>query len=467
MFNQKLLFLSGVFLLSSPLALATEWDNCPTTVQARQLIDWREVLKKKVLEGKAPEVLGAIKKCYSDTPPACYDDLIYYANTQANPSAYAGSSSGFFETADLTIKGTIDLPIELQAKDQSGAIIPNQVSFPDNILDVAKAKGWDALLYKTRSSGGFDSAPNLFILGISTPDKDIFLQTSPHPDASPSDDPTPNPRNGNFAKAQNTLTVITVDKTKTPAEGQMRIMRKAYGTDNYQWDNTINISSCTSCHTTPTRSISPRGYLTVNGSEKRMTPEQEEMVDRLNNKLGQPNSWGKKVIDGVEVRFGPSMASFPLGWAPANSETRKEEFMKACATERKSSDQYGFGGYQASFKMNTPPEINYPRLAEAMNCVRCHDGSSRGPMHEGYGRDNVEFKILVDRSMPHGMELNGDERMALVNCLYREREKVKSIWRETGPWMTKASCYGMQFKNGAPKPQPTTNPSATQSGQRQ
>lgn len=401
-------------------------------------------------------VTEVVEACFPDNRPACYKDLIYYSDKKANPTAY--HMNGTFDPKDLTLKSEKDLPAEFLPKDSKGNVIPGRVEIPENILKVAKNKGWDNLLYKTRSTGGFDNAPNLFMLGISTDETDIFLQTSPHPDSpvfkkllNRNNQPDPKPSNDDFTQAQDTLTVITVDKTKTPPVGQLRLMTKINGTNSYRWNNNTQISSCISCHTQPLRPISPRGYEYVNGKEKKMSPEQAAQVAALNQKLSQPTSWGSRVINGKEVRFGPAIDSQPLGWAPEDSFTRKEEFLRSCATRNPAYSYSGYGDYRVQLKQNNPPEINYEKLSEAMNCFKCHDGNTRGPIHEYMSEGNFTFKVAVDRSMPHGIDLNTDERLALVNCLPAERVALKNVWRKGGSWMSQVSCYGDQFNGKPPK----------------
>ena len=431
-----------------------DWKSCPPTLKGAELVKWRKSLVKKVIEDSENESLSrsglkvvqeAIRSCFDGAVPACYSDLDYYIDGMTNQVPNVLS---YQDTKDLTLKSATELPKELLARGSEDSIV-----IPDDILELAKKKGWKTVLYKTRSTGGFDRAPNLFMIAISTPEKDIFLQTSPHPDISDStkNNPVPEPRNGKIHDAQNTLTVITVDKTQDPPVGQMRKLARTGERNGYQWTNNISNNSCTGCHTLPLKPIAPLGYKHVNGEEQRMSPEQEAQVDAMNYLLKQPVCWGEFKVGYKVKRLGPPISSHRLGWAPVNSNTRTDDYIKACASVVPSYTYNGFGGYKATVRQKDPSSINYRKVAEAMSCTECHDNANRGVLHEGFSREEVAFKILIDRTMPPNGTLTDDERLALYNCLQMEQADLKKEWRKSGEWMTGASCFGDQFKGNPPK----------------
>ncbi len=433
--NSRFSLLLGLILTMATGARA-EWNDCPTATGGRQLTQWRETLVSKIIENKYEEVRAALDNCFGTNVPSCYQDMNYYVDSRRSPNYGTGAP---YSREELTIDYS-DLPAEFRTGE-------GLVRVPSNIVKLSQERGWKTLAYKTRSSGGFDTAPNLFMMNISTPEREVFLQTQPHPDTNPeatADNPVPNPSNGNISEGMNTLTVITVDKTKNPPVGQMRIMSRV-GDEGYRWNNDITFETCTSCHTTPLRPISPLGWRNVNGTEQPMSAADSRTTDELNAILGSYVSWGKRNFNGREVRLGPPLNSQPTGWAPENSPTRQEAFLRECATSQTSFSYSGFGNYRANLQMSNPPQINYQRLGEAMNCFECHNDKNRGKLHDAYADDEIQFKIAVDRTMPHNIELNKDERIALISCLPAEKSQLRDTWLNSGEWMKQSPCFGRQF----------------------
>lgn len=468
-----ILMKSWVFLLSViPLTVAfaqeSSWDKCPPSIKGKDLVKWRKDLAAEIIKGNSKAVLDKISYCFPAAEPACFGDLSYYAKMKSNPNVYYDRSYTYLAPEkELTLKSPKDLPKEFVNSE-------GNIQIPKDILELAKKNGWKTLQYKTRSTGGFDTPPNLFLLVISTPEKEIVIQTSPKPDKNSlkenvAADPVPHPQNKDFTSAQDVLTIITMDKTKKPPVGQLRLLKSITDSNDYtkgflgikigstkahkayEWNNELRSNDCIQCHTTPFKAVSPRGYKTVN-SEKRMSPEHEKQVDEINKILQQYSTWGTKTIDGTEIRLGPAIDSFPLGWAPTGSETRTEDFLKYCI---KRSPEYvthkGFNSYTSTITKSANPKINYEKLARAMNCVECHNNSIRGALHENLDMAEIKFRIAGDRSMPHNIELNDDERIALITCLTLERSELQDKWRQSGEWMQKESCFGDQFKGNPPK----------------
>lgn len=427
---RKLIF-STITLVS--LSAFAGWNDCPEGISEGQLTQWRETLVSKILAGEEAPALSAVENCFGSKPPACYEDLVYYVRNKTSPIG----SDRPYEKSELTITYD-DLPPEFRAED-------GRVKMPQNIEQLAKERGWKMLTYKTRSTGGFDTPPNLLIVSISTPEKEIIIQTQLKSDANPGatmNNPVPHPSNGNISVGQGTLTVITADKRTYPPSGQMRIMNGS-GETGYTWND--DIRSCYGCHASPFRPISPIGYRHTNGDEKKMSPEQEKTTDEINAVLSSYVTWGKRYFNGREVRLGQPLEAQSWGWAPENSPTRKEDFLKSCAGNETDISYSGFGGYPAKFKMKNPPQINYANVAKAMNCVECHNDRNRGRLTERFSTEELQFKIVVDQSMPTNVKLNTDERIALYNCLQAEFSQLRETWRKSGDWMKENSCRGQQF----------------------
>jgi hypothetical protein len=433
---------------------AADWAACPPTLKGAELTKWRKTLIQKVIEESGAntrklangmkDIQAAVKACFDGAVPACYSDMDYYIDSQTRQLPNVMT---YQDKKDLTLKAATDLPAEFLPKGSEDEIV-----IPKDILKLAKKKGWKVVSYKTRSTGGFDRAPNLFMIAISTPEKDIFLQTSPHPDKNDKskNNPVPKPNKGKLHEAQQTLTVITVDKTQDPPVGQMRKLHR-YGNEGYRWSNEILNSSCTSCHSLPLKPIAPLGYKHVNGDEQRMSPEQEAQVDAMNYLLKQPVSWGTVKVGDKEKRLGPPIHDYPFGWEKKDSITREDEFLKECASASRSYTHTGFGRYNVTIQQKDPSTINYRKVAEAMSCTQCHDNANRGKLHENFARSEIAFKILIDKTMPPNATLTDDERLALFNCLQAEQNALMKDWKQSGEWMTGASCFGDQFKGNPPK----------------
>ncbi len=468
-------------------AAATEL-TCPPVQTTENLEKFREMGITKVLAGEFGDVKKAMSSCFGAAIPGCMKDLNEFNETKRNQrdeftlksfemdNMYSKSQqlSNRRVEYEYILKSTDDLPKEFVPR-------PGFIKFPDDILNLAKKKGWKALAYKTRSAGGFDHPPNLTLVAIPGRDKDIYLQISPKPDdnhQSTKDDPLP--KSKNISHGQNTLTIITVDKTKKPPVGELRLFnptrdqpegslksRDAQESTSgelehsYRWqDDKTFTRDCLQCHTTPLRSISPRGYLVTNGSEKRMAPEDEKLVTEINEMmLVEGVSWGHAKVEGRPFPRGPNISSHPLGWSSPNSLTRKKEFIDNCAKATYDPD---FSSVDRTFKVNLKRETDEPikhdwqKVSQAMSCTQCHNNSARGILHSAFNDSEIKFKILVDRSMPPGADLTMDDRIALYNCLKAERVTLRSKWATSGEWMKKDQCHVPTSPSNSKRPQSPT-----------
>ncbi|WP_413289409.1 hypothetical protein [Bdellovibrio sp. HCB337] len=484
---KKSIFLPILFVLLSfasvsPVALAQGESSsgdlaCPENFTGDVLTEWRKSAVGKAVNGEYGKVKSALKTCFPNGAPACTQDLDYYVKLKSNRPQIANGSDSYGDSVEelnvapaegYILESEKDLPKEFLVKDSNGRVKPGFVKFPDDVLKVAKDKGWKAVGYKTRGTGGFDSAPNLSIVAIPGREKDIFLQISPPPDRNRRETrDNPYPASKDFTHGQDTLTIISVDKTKKPPVAQLRLLRYDDQSGGYKWHSGTRTESCTQCHTTPLRSISPRGYLVTNGTEQRMKPEDERMVTEINDMMLVPGlTWGKaKATDGSEIRRGPRDEVQPYGWAPPGSRTRKPDFLKACATTNTQQSYQSLDrDYTFQTTMSDPTKINHRKVGQTMNCVQCHDGSVRGYLHENFSFDEIKFKILVDRSMPPGLSLTMDERMALVNCLQAEFQELRNEWKKKAPWLTRGGCEDMPTAGRAGSGSGSGSPQNNQQG---
>jgi hypothetical protein len=434
------ILVSLLVLTISAKSISAEWNDCPKDTSYKSLSDWRNLLIQRIVKNDFKGPQDAISNCLPNEAPACFEDLIYYAKEKSGIIP----NTVWQKESEVTISKRDQLPKEFWGATPDGVIIPK------NILALAKEKKWKTVLYKTQSSGGFDDPPTLFLIAVPGKDTDIYIQISPESnnDWDKRDKPVPELKN-HISVGQASMTIITVDKKKTPPVGQPRRISKTG--DEYKWSNDISVKTCIPCHSVPLKPISPLGYGFTDGKEK-MGPEQTKEVEEMNDLLRRYVSWGTTDVGNGNVkRLGPPMDSQPTGWAPKDSNTRTEDYIKDCAK---------YVG------VDTP--IDYKRIAASMNCVDCHNNSYRGVLHERFNQSEIRFKVLGDRSMPEDVtDLTKEERLVLVQCLLQEQSTVSEAWRKSGDWLRRTSCNGEQFKK--PPVLKSSNKSsgtnATQTGQ--
>ena len=469
LFRTKKYFSISFIVLASTAAHAQ--IQCPANVNdGAALTSYRDnAIEAMVASGSSVGVTNvrqSLRSCFPAGVPSCLKEVEYHATYSSTPS-FNDDSSG--ESRNLVLNSERDLPPEFLVRNSNNEVVSGVLRFPPNLMQLAKQKGWKAVSYKTRSTGGFDTAPNLTIVAIPGATKDTYLQISPPPDNSPGA-ATRTHTSGDPSKGQNTLTVISVDKSRNPPVGELRLMHFDEIAGGYRWQNNTTSQSCISCHTTPLRPISPIGYLTTNGNDPRLSREDERTVTEINEMMQVRNlSWGHFGDPETSRRRGPSPSSQPLGWAPPASHTRDEAFIRECSSNLQPVNYTGFGGYSFQAKPGTNETVDWRKISQAMNCVKCHNGEVRGTIHEGYSPREVQFKVLVDRSMPaqQGFELNMSERLALLKCLNAERAEVAPKWKTSGEWMRRATCGSSGTSGVGQLLRRRTNNSAPASGSSQ
>jgi hypothetical protein len=103
--------------------------------------------------------------------------------------------------------------------------------------------------------------------------------------------------------------------------------------------------------------------------------------------------------------------------------------------------------------MSEQPSVRWEKVRDSMRCAMCHNNIRRGGLNDDTDYAQIDFKILVDQSMPYGSHINpmdqgspdmpviddltGDERIALANCLQEEFELEK---QELVKWLTQSTC---------------------------
>ena len=450
-----------------------ELKNGPSDNSARSLRKWRFLLAThlvniKDIESFAPkykEVNDIVNSCFPDEKPKCLEDLEYYSYTKAKPHEYHTARNIYKDSRDRLLTSEKQLPKAFQGGE-------GKVIIPDNIEELAKENGWKTVLYKTKSTGGFDGNANLYIVaiplgeGANKWEKFAVFQTSPEDDAHMEEnryDPVPKPANGNHTNAAGTLTMISYDGTKFPPEGTITSMTRTYNTDGkvaYHWSNQNRINSCTRCHSGPFRPISPVGHGALHGKEKAMSAEHQRKTDEMNRLLDKFSSWGKVKYGDRVHRLGPPMESQPYGWAPKNSKTRSDDYIKRCSENRQTLAYYGFNSYNANIVKNPAAQIDTYKIRNAMNCYSCHNNIRHGKLHENYSWREIEFKVAIHQNMPIGVDLSNDERLALLSCLKQEFQDVRGEWQKKAEWMLSSQCADLSIQpkcnQSTNKPQSTT-----------
>lgn len=490
--NKNFLFVFFIFfsttILAQPKRTIEQLSAGPEDNSARSLKKWRFFLAdyltsfngdSSAIKVENKNINNLINSCYQGEKPECLEDIEYFSYVKANPEDYNTSKYEQPGQDKLVIKSTDDLPNEFRIRGKDGKFIPNVVTMPVNIEEIVKAKGWKSALYKTKSSGGFDGSMNLYIVAVplGVPpnewDKVAVLQTSPKSDHNESiehnlGNPLPNPANGDFTNANDTLTVLTLDKTRKPAQSFMRMFSQSSehsGNSNndrvsYGWNNesVASVSTCMGCHTGPFKPISPMGHGGLAPGEEPLPDKELRRVSELNKILEEFVGWGTIDVNGREFRRGPAMDTQPLGWAPRNSVTRTEDWLAECAKKRRSISYDGFGSYSRTIVADQSASIRLDKLKDAMNCYSCHNGIQRGVLHENFNQDEIDFKVAVHKTMPRGgVELTDDENLALLACLKKEKSEVRDEWKKSGEWMKLRNCTDSTLDHTCPKPEVNLN----------
>lgn len=472
---------SGVFSGSAFAAFPT----CPsaTPPSAQELTEWRAGAVAG-LSGNEDVVAAAIDKCFPQVPK-CLERTAAYALRA--------------ETASVND----DTPFEStpQRQPPKEILAPNANGFeyfiPEKIEEIAKAQGWVVARYKSRHAGGFDSSTPSLLMVYVPGDKvnppvsyDRWLNFAlPADDAANALNPTPQKRvpsvadyaaeNGNGPVLPRTFTMVSLDK---PAGGKpaqvyfQKFNRSGFGSGIYTPSSLSAASSCYSCHPNGLRAISPLGFHVREG-EKQLPKEAWEAVQRMNDAMdeGADNkhvSWREASVNGKAKPFLRQKSHFPVIGAsqPVNGYTRTKEFImggklpngqtvEGCFKDRETVSVVDiFGrppGKNNVYKLTstTNPNIDWEKVASAMNCESCHNNRGRGAINARTNYDQVEFKILVDQSMPFGShqnpldqgdvnapvkdEFTPDERIAIANCLDRERDIESPLLSQ---WLTQKAC---------------------------
>lgn len=472
-----LLAVLGIFGFSFPVFAESiqciEGEITPSAVTA-----WRLEAANSIGAGSQDDdaIAENIKACFGTQIPACMQRTFDYV--RRNQIADASSDVSIDQDAHK------QPPPELLAPGASGL----EYVIAENVEQIAADHEWPAVRYKSRHAGGFDSQTPSLLMVYVPGDKvnppvsyDRWLNF-PLPADVGADEMTPSPQAHvptwqDYASEESggrslprTFTMVTLEKKQAgkPAQVYFQMFnRGTTGSPKFRPQSNSNVTSCYSCHPNGLRAISPLGFHVRDG-ERALPTEAWLNVKLINSAMdtGGGNSsvsWREAAVadtttgeklpllrpKGIGPTFGPMI--------PLNATGRTQEFINSCYNTRTTVrvlDIFGRApGRNNIYKLSQHPSIRWEKVRDSMRCSSCHNNSTRGALNEETDLSQVDFKILVDQSMPLGAhqnpldqddptmpvidDLTGDERIALANCLRAEFELEQ---QQVTKWLTMSLC---------------------------
>ncbi len=459
--------------LASP-AHAAGLDCLSGPPSGADLTAWRLGAATALKEGSETFVAGKIKQCFPAAVPACLTRAFDYATRFDLASA----------DADVTPETASEKrpPDELLSSSANGL----EYVLPENIEALAAEKGWLAVRYKSRHAGGFDSGtPSLLMvyvpgdkvtppvtydrwLNFALPEDHGDDALRPLPQA-----PVPGATayaaegNGTGPSLPRTFTMVTLEKKAGPQAAKVffqKFFRGGSGNEKFRPEANSSLGGCYSCHPNGLRAISPLGYHVREGEEQ--LPETAwKAVEQINAAMDEGG--GNAAVSWREAFFGNGSKALlkPKGQGPIvgplvplNGQSRTEDFIKSCMASRPTvfvTDIFGRApGVGNIYTLSEQPSVRWEKVRDSMKCATCHNDKARGAMNGATDWSQIDFKILVDQSMPLGAhtnpleqesgagsavidDLTGDERIALANCLQAELALEK---QQLVKWLTQTSC---------------------------
>ena len=471
----------------APTPIPTPFPTpCPTAATGAAIDQWRGTFLQTFADGANGGALNSwIQSCFPAPAqaPACVQRVIQYANRRAGQNN---------QDVDFHTDPHRQLPAELLV---SGADDFNYVLRGD-IEEHAKALGWPVARYKSRHSGGFDSGtPSLLMIEVpgskQTPpvNFDRFINialpkdenedgTHPTPQQHFPDPATLAADGGDFGGSfPHITTMVTVEHGNRDHKARLYFQMFSRTGNVYKPQAPSNPSGCVSCHPSGLRAISPLGYH-VRAGEAQLDPANWAQVKKLDSDMvvGQKGgiTWGSQadaagnMIPTLDTRvFGPVVGPSQ----PLSQNTRTKEFIvgadgvSGCQNSRTQvsvKDIFDRApGRNNVYNFTSTPPVDWQKVSDAMDCEMCHNNERQGVLNELTSSAQIDFKILVDQSMPFGMHknpldqgndpnapvvdtLNPNERIALANCLQVEWAQERTKLKE---WLLQDSCSEGSAKN--------------------
>jgi hypothetical protein len=276
-----------------------------------------------------------------------------------------------------------------------------------------------------------------------------------------------------------TFTMVTLDKATdtTPAKVYFQLFfRENLGSGIYTPAGNAMVEGCNGCHPNGMRAISPLGYH-VRAGEPQLSEADWNAVKVINDAMeddagGNVVSWRDATVasgGGVKPLLKPT-SQWPIYGAlkPMNAVSRTQAYIMGgtlpdgtttpgCYKARPTVDVSDIfnrpPGQHNTYTLSANPQINWMKVRNAMRCEACHNNRMRNAIHANIASDEVDFKILVDQSMPMGLHQNPldqgsaslpptdsltpDERIALANCLQSEIGLEAPLLAN---WLTQDPC---------------------------
>lgn len=457
---------------------------CDGIVQSGGMQAWRDGLARELLQGGLTdrEVVSQVRACFPEAVPQCLQRTLSYAERS--------------DVAPFRSDGGIDQLPQKRPPDEIKDLATGKYLIPEDIEAIARARGWTAVRYKSRHAGGFDmGTPNLlmvYVPGDRVSPPVTFDRWLNFPLPKDDDEPAlglpqrPRPKFGPPAREEyalrdrelpRTFTLMSLDRAAAggPATVYFQKFRRESG-PLFTPESAEPLDSCIGCHPNGLRAISPLGYHVRDG-EERLADEDWKAVELINRKMVEAAgfkapAWGiGRAASGVEKPLYRAERGPIIGAArPVNAISRTREFIMGgridgqqvagCYDRHRTisvRDIFGRrpGSHEATYRftLSSSPAIDPDKVIRAMSCEGCHVDGQRWPLNDRTSYNQVQFKILVDQSMPLGLHLNPldagnetggvvdqltpDERIALSNCLEAEFELERA---SLDKWLMQESC---------------------------
>jgi mono/diheme cytochrome c family protein len=464
-------------------------DNCLAGGTVNEITAWRDNAATALQTGTESEtkIAKRINECFPARVPQCVQRTLDYATRKDLASA----------SNDVSIERSPQKqpPAEILAPNAQGL----EYVIPADIEQIAAANDWPTVRYKSRHAGGFDSSTaNLLMVYIpgdkanppvtfdrwinfATPTDTEAFGLTPAPQTPLVTEEDYDADHGFGQNLPRVFTMMSLEHRHgdKPAEVYFQMFDRQTNSSKFKPRSNSDVASaCVSCHPNGMRAISPLG-LHVRAGEAQLPERDWKAAEKMND--GMIEAAGKKAISWRTG--GPGAKSFynPNGQGPAfgpvvplnNKGSRTKEFImggrladgstvSGCYKTRPEISVVDIfnraPGRRNIYKLSATPSIRWDVISKNMDCSSCHDNVERSSITSKMDFSQVDFKILVDQSMPLGLHLNpldlhgtdaghvstpvvdaltGDERIALANCLVSEFELEEN---EVLKWLKETSC---------------------------
>jgi hypothetical protein len=483
--RKAIILLIGGVLFTTTAAFAAYPDciQLPSQAIAGELTEWRKAAIVD-LDESSTGVAKAIRTCFGQQPPSCLNRVFQYA--ERNNVVSIDRDSPYETTPER------QPPVEFLVPGATGFVYTMRT----DVEELARSKGWPVVRYKSRHSGGFDSATSSLLMVYVPGDKrdppvnyDQWLNFALPADTGPDAlEPSPRAKVPSAEDLANegtdginyprTFTMISLTRAKgaAPAEVYFQMFRRQdFKSATYAPSAARSMDSCLSCHPNGLRPISPLGYH-VRPGEKQLSQDAWAAVKTMNEAMddlagGKLVSWRSALTEtGERLPFLKPASYWPVVGAikPLNTISRTQAFIiggtlpdgtttPGCYKRLPTislTDIFGRPPGEANiYTLSAAPIKNWTKVRNAMLCETCHNNRIRYALNSRTDEATINYKILVDQSMPIGMHtdpfergdmslppsdrLTQDERISLVNCLQAETELETEL---LGTWMSQEAC---------------------------